>query len=150
MWTVLWVLSGECSRRYVLFYILMNCRRRNEITSCEEMAYDSLPLKDAATLLFFTSRNDLIAFAQQVSFCISIFASSGSYRNVAEGLASEPSRGVDHVQKEGRGKNIHPNREANLCEPSLRTRIRADRLIVLFLNSYFRFHVVVCVGEYNY
>ena len=39
---------------------------RNEIASCEEAAYDSLPLKDAATLLFFKSQNELLAFAQQV------------------------------------------------------------------------------------
>lgn len=41
---------------------------RNEIASCEETAYESLPLKDAATLLFFTSQSELIKFAQQVSF----------------------------------------------------------------------------------
>jgi len=40
--------------------------RRNEIASCEEAAYESLPLKDAATLLFFTSQSDLLKFAQQV------------------------------------------------------------------------------------
>jgi 26S proteasome regulatory subunit N12 len=39
---------------------------RNEIASCEETAYESLPLKDAATLLFFTTQSDLLAFAQQV------------------------------------------------------------------------------------
>jgi len=39
---------------------------RNEIASCEESAYESLPLKDAATLLFFTSQSGLLKFAQQV------------------------------------------------------------------------------------
>ena len=39
---------------------------RNEIASCEEAAYDSLPLKDAATLLFFKSQSELLSFAQQV------------------------------------------------------------------------------------
>jgi len=38
---------------------------RNEIANCEETAYDSLPLKDAATLLFFTNQNELVSFAQQ-------------------------------------------------------------------------------------
>lgn len=42
---------------------------RNEIASCEESAYESLPLKDAATLLFFTSQSDLLRFAQQVCIC---------------------------------------------------------------------------------
>lgn len=39
---------------------------RNEIASCEETAYDSLPLKDAATLLFFKSTNDVLVFAKEV------------------------------------------------------------------------------------
>ncbi|KAF8915906.1 proteasome 26S subunit [Mucidula mucida] len=38
---------------------------RNEIASCEEAAYHSLPLKDAALLLFFPSQSDLLSFAQQ-------------------------------------------------------------------------------------
>jgi len=37
---------------------------RNEIASCEEAAYDSLPLKDAATLLFFTNQSELLRFAE--------------------------------------------------------------------------------------
>ena len=82
----------------------MEEHHRNEIASCEEMAYDSLPLKDAATLLFFTNRNDLITFAQQVSFFVLTFKCINIHGNVSEGLASEPSRGVDHIQKEGRGK----------------------------------------------
>jgi 26S proteasome regulatory subunit N12 len=39
---------------------------RNEIATCEEAAYDSLPLKDAATLLFFKSPSDLLKFAETV------------------------------------------------------------------------------------
>ena len=42
------------------------CDDRNEIASCEETAYESLPLKDAATLLFFSTQSDLLTFAQQV------------------------------------------------------------------------------------
>ncbi|KAH8830703.1 SAC3/GANP/Nin1/mts3/eIF-3 p25 family-domain-containing protein [Flagelloscypha sp. PMI_526] len=38
---------------------------RNEIATCEEAAYESLPLKDAATLLFFTTQSDLLNFAKQ-------------------------------------------------------------------------------------
>lgn len=39
---------------------------RNEIATCEESAYASLPLKDAATLLFFPTQGDLLTFAKQV------------------------------------------------------------------------------------
>ncbi|KAH7105449.1 COP9 signalosome [Auriculariales sp. MPI-PUGE-AT-0066] len=45
---------------------------RNEIASCEEAAYDSIPLKDASTLLFFTSRSDLMQYAQQRGWQISL------------------------------------------------------------------------------
>jgi len=38
---------------------------RNEIASCEEAAYESLPLKDALTLLFFNNQSELLTFAQQ-------------------------------------------------------------------------------------
>lgn len=41
---------------------------RNEIATCEESAYDSLPFKDAALLLFFSDRNEVIAFAQEVRY----------------------------------------------------------------------------------
>ena len=39
---------------------------RREIASCEEKAYDSLPLADAATLLFFSSLQDVSNFANEV------------------------------------------------------------------------------------
>jgi len=39
---------------------------RNEIASCEEAAYNSLPVDDAMTLLFFTNQHELMLFAQQV------------------------------------------------------------------------------------
>jgi len=38
---------------------------RNEIASCEEAAYESLPIRDAATLLFFPSHTELVHFAQK-------------------------------------------------------------------------------------
>jgi len=38
---------------------------RNEIASCEEAAYESLPLTDAATLLFFRSQSEILDFAKQ-------------------------------------------------------------------------------------
>ncbi|KAJ7886629.1 SAC3/GANP/Nin1/mts3/eIF-3 p25 family-domain-containing protein [Mycena olivaceomarginata] len=39
---------------------------RNEIARCQEAAYESLTLKDAATLLFFSSQSELLAFAREV------------------------------------------------------------------------------------
>jgi hypothetical protein len=46
---------------------------RNEIASCEEAAYESLPLKDATTLLFFTTQSELLAFAKQVIYLSLVF-----------------------------------------------------------------------------
>lgn len=43
-----------------------NIPQRNEIASCEEAAYESLPLKDAATLLFFPNQSGLLLFAKEV------------------------------------------------------------------------------------
>lgn len=39
---------------------------RNEIASCSEKAYTSLPLSDAGTLLFFTNMEDILNFAKEV------------------------------------------------------------------------------------
>jgi hypothetical protein len=62
--------DGDHQVRCFFFVALLNvdsfCGDRNEIASCEETAYESLPLKDAATLLFFTNRSELLIFAQQV------------------------------------------------------------------------------------
>ncbi|UZJ51600.1 hypothetical protein CBS101457_000920 [Exobasidium rhododendri] len=38
---------------------------RHEIASCEEKAYDSLPLSDAATLLFFNNMQEVLSFANE-------------------------------------------------------------------------------------
>lgn len=39
---------------------------RNEIAACDERAYESLPVRDARTLLFFESDQEVQAFAQSV------------------------------------------------------------------------------------
>ncbi len=51
-------------------------RCRNEIASCEEAAYHSLPLKDAALLLFFPSQSDLLSFAQQVRSSVVVMSNT--------------------------------------------------------------------------
>ncbi|RDX53952.1 hypothetical protein K466DRAFT_475824 [Polyporus arcularius HHB13444] len=71
-----WLMEGSYSKvwnareeapteEYKFFVDSLMGTIRNEIASCEEAAYDSLPLKDAATLLFFKSTSDLVTFAQQ-------------------------------------------------------------------------------------
>jgi len=58
------------TEEYKFFVDSLMSTIRNEIASCGELAYESLPLKDAATLLFFSSRTDLVTFAQQVSYFV--------------------------------------------------------------------------------
>ncbi|KAI0796549.1 SAC3/GANP/Nin1/mts3/eIF-3 p25 family-domain-containing protein [Abortiporus biennis] len=71
-----WLMEGSYSKvwnareeapaeEYKFFVDSLMGTIRNEIASCEETAYDSLPLKDAATLLFFKSQPELVAFAQK-------------------------------------------------------------------------------------
>ncbi|KAF5369753.1 hypothetical protein D9758_001199 [Tetrapyrgos nigripes] len=71
-----WLMEGSYSKvwnareeapveEYKFFVDSLMGTIRNEIASCEESAYESLPLKDAATLLFFNNQSELLKFAQQ-------------------------------------------------------------------------------------
>ncbi|KAG6880304.1 hypothetical protein C0992_000081 [Termitomyces sp. T32_za158] len=57
---------------------------RNEIASCEEAAYESLPLKDAATLLFFTTQSELLTFAQQRGWQVDLTAGTITFARKTE------------------------------------------------------------------
>ncbi|KAF0427435.1 26s proteasome non-atpase regulatory subunit 8 [Gigaspora margarita] len=48
---------------YLFFIDILMGTIRSEIASCSEKAYSSLPLLDAATLLFFNNLNDVMNFA---------------------------------------------------------------------------------------
>jgi len=57
---------------------------RNEIAGCEEAAYNSLPIKDAATLLFFRSQSELLAYAQQRGWQVDLTASTITFTQKGE------------------------------------------------------------------
>ncbi|TKY89222.1 hypothetical protein EX895_001753 [Sporisorium graminicola] len=61
-----WRLSRQAPPQdeYRFFVDLLMDMIRNEIASCEEKAYDSLALHDAATLLFFENLDQVLSFAQ--------------------------------------------------------------------------------------
>ncbi len=63
-----WRLSRQDPRteEYRFFVDLLMDMIRNEIASCEEKAYDSLALHDAATLLFFENLDQVLGFAKTV------------------------------------------------------------------------------------
>ncbi|KAA1106875.1 hypothetical protein PGTUg99_025176 [Puccinia graminis f. sp. tritici] len=71
-----WLMEGSYSKvwgarsqmpmeEYRYFVDLLVDTIRNEIASCQEKAYSSLPLNDAGTLLFFKTPGEVIEFAQQ-------------------------------------------------------------------------------------
>ncbi|EIN10578.1 hypothetical protein PUNSTDRAFT_132665 [Punctularia strigosozonata HHB-11173 SS5] len=60
------------AEEYAFFVDSLMGTIRNEIASCEEAAYDSLPLKDAATLLFFPTQSELQNFARERGWQINL------------------------------------------------------------------------------
>lgn len=71
-----WLMEGSYSNvwhgrekvpreEYRFFVDMLMVTIRHEIASAEEKAYDTLPLNDVATLLFFSSPSDVLAFAQE-------------------------------------------------------------------------------------
>ncbi|KAF9008904.1 SAC3/GANP/Nin1/mts3/eIF-3 p25 family-domain-containing protein [Cyathus striatus] len=90
-----WLMEGSYSKvwnareeapaeEYKFFVDSLMGTIRNEIASCEEAAYESLPLKDAATLLFFTNQSDLLKFAQQRGWQVNLSAGSISFARKSE------------------------------------------------------------------
>jgi len=90
-----WLMEGSYSKvwnareeapaeEYKFFVDSLMGTIRNEIASCEEAAYESLPLKDAATLLFFTSQPELLKFAQQRGWQVNLIASSITFAQKGE------------------------------------------------------------------
>ncbi|KAI8586842.1 hypothetical protein HDU88_008997 [Geranomyces variabilis] len=53
------------AEEYAFFVDILVGTIRDEIASCSEKAYDSLPLPDAATLLYFKSEAEVVAFANE-------------------------------------------------------------------------------------
>ncbi|CAD6565971.1 MAG: hypothetical protein CYPHOPRED_000119 [Cyphobasidiales sp. Tagirdzhanova-0007] len=71
-----WLMEGSYSKvwaarssspmpEYTIFLDQLVSTVRNEIASCGEKAYASLPLHDAAVLLFFKDRQELLKFASE-------------------------------------------------------------------------------------
>ncbi|VDB97002.1 unnamed protein product [Peniophora sp. CBMAI 1063] len=81
----LWLMEGSYSKvwnareeapaeEYKFFVESLMGTIRNEIASCEEAAYHVLPLKDAATLLFFRNQSELLNFAKERGWQVDIGA----------------------------------------------------------------------------
>jgi hypothetical protein len=88
---------------------------RNEIASCEEAAYESLPLKDAATLLFFRSQSEVLDFAKQVrvqDLGMRVHPLTPSC-HLSAGLVGRLDTRVDYIHSKGRGEIGDTKREAD-------------------------------------
>ncbi|KIK08381.1 hypothetical protein K443DRAFT_672406 [Laccaria amethystina LaAM-08-1] len=90
-----WLMEGSYSKvwnaraeapaeEYKFFVDSLMGTIRNEIASCEEAAYESLPLKDAATLLFFTNQSDLLKYAQNRGWEVNLTASTITFAKKGE------------------------------------------------------------------
>lgn len=116
---------------------------RNEIANCEEAAYDSLPLKDAATLLFFNSQNDVVTFAQQV--CHSPFPSDVLFLRLDANLcvfffsvggSSTLEKGQSRFRRKGRKKWRSQRRSSFLLTlPMLESSSRSCNRVLPLLHS---------------
>ncbi|KAJ3271961.1 hypothetical protein HDV01_006095 [Terramyces sp. JEL0728] len=53
------------AQEYLFFMDILMSTIRHEIATCSEKAYTSLPIADAATLLYFKSHDELLEFSKQ-------------------------------------------------------------------------------------
>lgn len=104
----------------------------NEIASCEEAAYESLPLKDAATLLFFNSQSELLTFAQQVESIVANLLFP-MLNFVVAWVASQSLRIHDYLRAEGRRADGNTERKAYICVAKICQRARDDCVEVGFV-----------------
>lgn len=90
-----WLMEGSYSKvwnareeapaeEYKFFVDSLMGTIRNEIARCEEAAYESLPIKDAATLLFFKSQSELLSFAQQRGWQVNVSAGTIAFAKKGE------------------------------------------------------------------
>ncbi|KAI0787097.1 COP9 signalosome [Irpex lacteus] len=90
-----WLMEGSYSKvwnareeapaeEYKFFVDSLMGTIRNEIASCEEAAYNSLPIKDAATLLFFRSQPELLSYAQQRGWTVDLSANTITFTQKGE------------------------------------------------------------------
>ena len=85
-----WRARQEVPREEYKFFVqeLIGTIRR-EIASCEEKAYDSLPLSDAATLLFFSNMQEVSEFAAERGWQINPTTQTVHFTNKAEQAAKD-------------------------------------------------------------
>lgn len=106
-----WLMEGSYSNvwrerqnvpreEFQFFVDMLMVTIRHEIASCEEKAYDSLPLNDVATLLFFNSLPEVLEFAKERGWNVNPttqtveFATKHAERSAADGAERIPRRAM--------------------------------------------------------
>ncbi|KAM0788033.1 hypothetical protein ACM66B_006232 [Microbotryomycetes sp. NB124-2] len=82
---------------------------RNEIASCDERAYTSLPLRDAKTLLFFDKDEQVVQFAKQRNWFIDQATSTVHFPSSPQHPQSTSSARVSAGK--GQASQFDPSRE---------------------------------------
>ncbi|KAI0092600.1 SAC3/GANP/Nin1/mts3/eIF-3 p25 family-domain-containing protein [Irpex rosettiformis] len=96
-----WLMEGSYSKvwnareeapaeEYKFFVDSLMGTIRNEIAGCEEAAYNSLPIKDAATLLFFRSQPELLSYAQQRGWTVDLSENTITFTQKGEEKVEVP------------------------------------------------------------
>lgn len=62
--------SNVPAKEYTFFMDILTGTIRHEIAKCSEKAYHSLPLADAATLLYFKTQDEVLLFAKERNWTI--------------------------------------------------------------------------------
>ncbi|KAG0267639.1 hypothetical protein DFQ27_008542 [Actinomortierella ambigua] len=79
---------------YLFFIDILMGTIRNEIASCSEKAYTSLPLKDAGTLLFFTDMGDILNFAKERNWKVNPAEQKAYFHSSADEKVTIPAEQI--------------------------------------------------------
>ncbi|KAJ1832332.1 regulatory particle non-ATPase [Coemansia sp. RSA 2711] len=69
---------------YVFFMDILMSTIRNEVASCVEKSYTSLPFDDAKSVLFFSSMDELLKFSQKHQWTVSPSEKRITFKSAAE------------------------------------------------------------------
>ncbi|KAI8321439.1 hypothetical protein GQ54DRAFT_298016 [Martensiomyces pterosporus] len=79
---------------YLFFMDILLTTMRNEVASCAEKSYTSLPFDDAKSVLFFTSIDELLKFAQERSWTVSPSDKRVTFPSTAENTRAFQGEGI--------------------------------------------------------
>jgi len=105
-----WLMEGSYSNvwherakvpqeEYRFFVDMLMVTIRHEIASCEEKAYDTLPLNDVATLLFFDSLPEVLTFANERGWHVNPTNQTVEFANKKRGDRGEADQSEERIPR---------------------------------------------------